>query len=233
MLTPAQLATIDYHLRETNLLTNEELILELADHYTTAILERMEQGMTFETALNETQQAFGGRKGLQKMERQYNRVTFRHYDEQWRQALISQFQKPLLWRKTMPSYALLLLLSFIVLLPDPITTSKWVNFSDGMLTGLSSGVLISTLGMLWPYLKATFQHGFHNVPAETLYLLKRRSILMLTLYSAGIAGYLWLLPLLPSSIQAILVSLYLASLCLFMLTSYYMEELLYEYAPSR
>ncbi|GAB4021065.1 hypothetical protein GCM10028808_64720 [Spirosoma migulaei] len=233
MLTPAQLTTIDYHLREVNLLTDEELILELTDHYTTAIAERIAQGMAFETALTDTQQAFGGRKGLQKMERQYNRVTFKHYDEQWRQALISQFQKPLLWRQTIPSYALLLLFSFVVLLPDPIAEPKWVTFSEGMLTGLFSGVLISILGMLWPYMKATFQHGFHNVPAETLYLMKRRSILMLIIYSTGIMGYFWLLPLLPVPIQAILVSLYFASLCLFMLTSHFMQELLYEYVPSR
>ncbi|WP_461148901.1 hypothetical protein [Spirosoma pulveris] len=66
MLTPAQQSALDCHLRETNLLTNEELILELTDHYTTALLDRMAQGMTFETALTDTQQAFGGAKDCRK-----------------------------------------------------------------------------------------------------------------------------------------------------------------------
>ncbi len=71
MLTPGQQTALDNHLRETNQLTNEELIQELADHYTDAIHERMAHGLTFETALVEVQATFGGRAGLSDLQRQY------------------------------------------------------------------------------------------------------------------------------------------------------------------
>lgn len=233
MLTSAQQSALDYHLRETNLLTNEELILELTDHYTTALLDRMAQGMTFETALTDTQRAFGGRRGLQQMERQYNRVTFRHYDERWLQAVRTQFQKALLWRQTVPIYGVLLLVSCIILMPNPVVSPKWDSFIDGILPGFLSGIAITFLGMLGPYLKAIIQKGIHNVPTETLYLVTRRGLSILMIFSTGVAGHFWLLPLLPSPMQAILASLYLASLSLFVLTSYDVEQLLYDYEPSR
>lgn len=233
MLTSAQQSTLDYHLRETNLLTNEELILELTDHYTTALLDRMAQDMSFETALTDTQQAFGGRKGLQKMERQYNRVTFRHYDERWRQVVSTQFQKPLLWRQTLPVYTVLFFCSLLILIQNPITNPKWANFADGMWQGLLGGILFGSIGLLWPYLKAIFRHGLHNVPTQVLYLVKRQTLLASIQYLLGLVGYFWLMPLLPSPIQAILVSLYLGSLCLYALSSHFMRELLYDYKPSR
>ncbi|QMW03039.1 hypothetical protein [Spirosoma foliorum] len=233
MLTPAQQATLDYHLREANLLTNEELILELTDHYSTDLTERIAQGMTFETALTAIQTAFGGRKGLQKMERAYNRVTFRHYDESWKQALIIQFQKPLLWRQTIPSYAVLLVFSFFSIMTNSSASSKWDAFSNGTLGGVIVGFVINQLAILWPYLKSIVRNGIHNIPAEGLYMMKRQGLLTATLYTSGLLGYLWLLPLLPSSMQAVLVSIYLASVCLYMLTSHKMHELLYEYAPGR
>lgn len=233
MLTPAQQATLDYHLRETNLLTNEELIIELTDHYTVALSDRMEKGMTFDSALTAIQTAFGGRKGLQKMERAYNRVTFRHYDERWKQALLVQFQKPLLWRQTIPSYAVLLAFSFFSIMTNSSASSKWDAFSNGTLMGVVVGFVINQLAMLWPYLKSIVRNGIHNIPAEGLYMMKRQGLFTTILYTTGLLGYVWLLPLLPSPMQAVLVSIYLASICLYMLTSHYMHELLYEYAPSR
>ncbi|ADB42465.1 hypothetical protein [Spirosoma linguale] len=230
---PPSITTFDYHLRETNLLTNEALILELTDHYTTALLERMAQGMTFEGALTATQQAFGGRKGLQKMERQYNQVTFRQYDERWKQALVSQFQKPLLWRQTMPAYAVMFFGSLLILTQDPIKDPQWTSFTQGIWQGLLGGILIGPFGLLWPYLKAIFQHGLHNVPVQVLYLVKRQTLLTSLQCLLGIGGYFWLMPLLPSALQAFLMSLFVAGMCLYMLTAHYMRELLYVYEESR
>lgn len=231
MLTPAQQSTLDYHLRETNLLTNEELILELTDHYTAALLDRMAQGMTFEIALTDTQEAFGGRKGLQKMERQYNRVTFRHYDERWLQTLRTQFHKPLLWQQTVPVFAVIYVCSLLILIQDPIVSPKWASFAEGIWQGLLGGILIGSLGLLWPYMKAIFRHGLHNVPVKVLYLVKRQTLLISIQCLLGI-GYFWLMPLLPSPVQAFLVSLFVSGLCLYALTFHNMRELLYEYEES-
>lgn len=71
MLTPAQLATIDNHLRKENWLLNEDLIAELTDHYIDGICERLDQGMEFEVALRDIHSGFGGRVGLLKMEEDY------------------------------------------------------------------------------------------------------------------------------------------------------------------
>ena len=232
MLTPAQQSTLDYHLRETNLLTNEELILELTDHYTTALLDRMAEGMTFETALTATQKAFGGRKGLQKMERQYNRVTFRQYDVHWLQALRNPFKKPLIWRQTVPFFSVLLFCALLILMQGPITNTKWASFAEGMLHGLLGGILIGILSMLWPYVKAIFRHGFHNIPTQVLYLVKRQTVFTTILCVIGIGGFVWVMPVLPSPVQALLVSLYLGSLCLYALTAHIMRELLYDYETS-
>lgn len=71
MLTPAQLSTIDQHLRKENWLLNEELIAELTDHFIDGICERLNQGMEFDVALRDVHSGFGGRVGLLKMEEEY------------------------------------------------------------------------------------------------------------------------------------------------------------------
>ena len=234
MLTIAQKATLDYHLRETNLLTNEELILELTDHYTTALLEHMTQGMTFETALTATQKAFGGRKGLQKMERQYNRVTFRHYDERWRQAVLSQFQKPLLWRQTVPVCAVLILLSFFGYSPNSTHGPESDNdFYNGLATGTFLGFAVLLMSLAWPYLKTVFKYGAHNVPTEALYLITRHAVLLPIIYGIGAMGFFGLLPLLPYPTQPVLISLYLVAVGLYVRTGNIMYESLYEVFPNR
>lgn len=233
-LTPAQLSTVDQHLRETNLLTNEELIIELTDHYTTAVIEHMVQGMTFATALSDTQQAFGGHKGLQKMERQYNRVTFRHYDERWRQAVISQFQKPLLWRQTIPVCAILILLSFFGYSPDLANEAELdSDFYTGFITGTMTGFVVLIMSLVWPYLKTVFRYGIHNVPTEALYLITRHAIILPVIYGTGTVGFFGLLPLLPYSTQPLLISLYLVLIGLYARTGNIMYESLYEVFPNR
>jgi len=71
MLTPAQLSIIDNHLRKENWLLNEDLIAELTDHYIQGISERLDQGMEFSVALRDIHTGFSGRKGLLKMEEDY------------------------------------------------------------------------------------------------------------------------------------------------------------------
>ncbi|GAB3026769.1 hypothetical protein GCM10027185_28030 [Spirosoma pulveris] len=166
------------------------------------------------------------------MERQYNLVTFRQYDERWRQALRTQFQKPLLWQQTVPVYAVTFFCSLLILIQDPVTNPKWTSFAEGIWQGLLGGILIGSLGLLWPYLKAIFQHGLHNVPVQVLYLVKRQTLLASIQGLLGI-GYFWLMPLLPSVVQAFLVSLFVSKLCLYALTAHYMRELLHDYEKSR
>ena len=232
MLTPSQQAALDYHLRETNLLTNEELIMELTDHYTTALTERMDQNMTFETALTGIQMAFGGQKGLQKMERQYNRVTFRHYDERWRQALAIQFQKPVLWWYTVPVYVALLFLSWFIYKPNPTTGATWNSFSAGALEGFVFGSSFIWLNLLGPYLKTILFRGWHNVPAEVSYLLKRHALFLIPFYIIGSIGHYFLI-LLPHLISLILFSLYLLVYYLFLRTYKIMYASLYEVDTAR
>jgi hypothetical protein len=78
---PQFFSPIDRHLRQDNRLVNEELIAELTDHYVVGIAERMAQGLSFNAALRDMHDNFGGRKGLQTMERQYNRVTISQYSQ--------------------------------------------------------------------------------------------------------------------------------------------------------
>lgn len=72
-LTPAQLSAIDQHLRKENWLLNEDLIIELTDHYINGVSDRLAQGMAFDVAIREIQRNFGGRKGLLAMEEEKNR----------------------------------------------------------------------------------------------------------------------------------------------------------------
>ncbi len=230
MLPYAQQSALDYHLRETNLLTNEELILELTDHYAIALSERMTHGMTFETAITDIQRNFGGRKGLQKMERQYNRVTFRNYDERWRQALIRQFQKPLLWRQTLPICTILLLSSFVGYSPNPANS---LALDNDFCYGFATGTLLGIMSFTFPYLKAVFKYGIHNVPAEALYLITRHSVLLPIFYGTGALGFFGILPLLPYPTQPLLISLYLVAIGLYMRTGNIIYKSLYEVSPNR
>ena len=77
MLTPDQLIAIDRHLRKENWLLNEDLIAELTDHYIAGLDDRMAAGMTFDAALRAVHTDFGGRKGLLKMEEEYQVQKFR------------------------------------------------------------------------------------------------------------------------------------------------------------
>ena len=84
MLSPTQLSAIDQHLRKENWLLNEDLIAELTDHYIDGISDRLEQGMEFSMALRDIHTGFGGRKGLLKMEEEYQtQKARRFYATEW------------------------------------------------------------------------------------------------------------------------------------------------------
>jgi hypothetical protein len=168
MLTPAQQSTLDYHLRETNLLTNEELILELTDHYTTALSERIAQGMTFETALTDTQHAFGGRKGLQKMERQYNRVTFRRYDS----LFMGYVQQQSRWPRVLLSVLIYALAYWTMTHTDRPTSFSLSMFTNTVWGGFALG---TTGGLILQFLRLVFQQGIvgRNISPKALYLITR------------------------------------------------------------
>ena len=156
------------------------------------------------------------------MERQYNNVTFRRYDQAWRQALINQFKAPVVWRRTLPAYLLILAFSWLIHKPTSIS-----NFAYGGVGGALIGSSFVWLGMLWPYLKMLPFRGVHNVPAEILYLLKRHSLLLLPFYIIGGLGH-FILPFFASSIQLSLLSLYLLVYYLFIRTAQIIYATLYD-----
>ena len=86
ILTPDQLATIDRHLRKENWLLNEDLITELTDHYVAGLEDRMARGVAFDAALREVYAGFGWRKGLLKMEEEYQMQKARRLMlDEWRE----------------------------------------------------------------------------------------------------------------------------------------------------
>lgn len=164
MLTPAQQATLDYHLRETIQLSNEDLILELIDHYTIALDDRLRQGMTFESALNDVQNGFGGRKGLQKMERQYNRVTYKQYDTLFMNYVRQQNRWP---------YSIVPLLIYAIIFWTTNHTPRPLSFSfNGLLCGFALG---STGGLLIQFFRLLFQQSIvnRNISYKAIYLATR------------------------------------------------------------
>ena len=160
MLTPNQLITIDNHLRRANRLTNEELIQELTDHYTAALSERMAQGMPFDTALADVEQAFGGRQGLQKMERGYNRITFRQYDSLWLQYIRKQGRWP---------HCLMPLFVFGVVYWTTTDMSRPTSFSIDTLihTPWFGFILGSIAGLIIKFIQLTIQGAFGEKTSPT------------------------------------------------------------------
>ncbi len=94
MLTPDQLTAIDRHLRKENWLLNEDLILELTDHYINGISERITQGMAFDVALREIYRNFGGRPGLLKMEEEKGKIHSSVIGRELRRLIGSYFLPP-------------------------------------------------------------------------------------------------------------------------------------------
>ena len=191
MLTPTQQAALDYHLRRINRLTNEDLIQELTDHYTNAISERMAQGMSVETALIAIQQDFGGKKGLQKMERQYNQVTFRKYDALWMQYIRKQGQWP---RSLMPIFI------FGLIYWTTTNTGRPSAFSvDTMVYNPWFGFILgSIIGFSIKFGQLVVQDGIRgkNFPYKATYLVTRVLPIAVLLYGIC-AGLIYLNAYIP------------------------------------
>ena len=169
MLTPDQQSTLNYHLRVTNLLINEELILELTDHYTNALNERVATGMTFETALTDVQRTFGGRKGLQRMERQYNNVTFKKYDILFMDYVREQGRWP---RLLLPMSLYFVSFWAMTHKPKPTIFSA-TNLIFSMWGGMALGFY--TIFLLTKFSQLIVRNSFagKSLPHEAIYLVTR------------------------------------------------------------
>ncbi|GAB3897269.1 hypothetical protein GCM10028803_15580 [Larkinella knui] len=93
-LTPDQLTAIDRHLRKENWLLNEDLIAELTDHYANGIADQLATGVPFELAMSDIHKGFGGRKGLLKMEEDYQATQAKGNMRLLRTILVSYFSMP-------------------------------------------------------------------------------------------------------------------------------------------
>lgn len=91
-LSPDQLAAIDRHLRQENWLLNESLVAELTDHYATAIVESLAQGIPFDLAIVDVHKGFGGQKGLLKMEEEYALGQYQQSRKVFKQVFRSYFR---------------------------------------------------------------------------------------------------------------------------------------------
>ncbi|MVM38855.1 hypothetical protein GO730_17070 [Spirosoma sp. HMF3257] len=129
MPTLTQLTAIDQHLRKENWLLNEDLITELTDHYINGIDERLAQGMAFDVAIREIHSGFGGRKGLLKMEEDYQLSQTKNNGRIIREKIALYFRKPQL-----SITILILVYTSIRVLPD-----MFLNWGD-------SWIFISLLG---------------------------------------------------------------------------------------
>lgn len=94
MLNSIRQADLARHLRSTNLLTNEELIAELTDHFAMAIDERMARGESFDGALANVQEKFGGWPGLQTIQDEYVRGQNRTAWATFRRVALSYIALP-------------------------------------------------------------------------------------------------------------------------------------------
>ena len=223
-ITASQLFAIDDQLRKVNLLTNEELILELTDHFSEGIDIRMNTGLAFETALVEMQMEFGGRQGLQKMERQYNCVTFRHYDEVWKGYLRDKLRGTNRWK-----FALMYAGFFVTLLlfdrPTQFTFSALPNFLPSLISGFVGGIL---LGMpFWGYMWRTLRSGIHNPPTEYLFLTSRYVPMSLMLLGIGVL-LAYSAPFWPPYLYEALLALIPAGFVLLTQSYHQMQELLFD-----
>lgn len=208
MLTLENQYRLDDLLRQENLLTNEDLIAELTDHYSVALEERLAQEQDAETALLAINADFGGRKGLQQLERKYNRVTFRRYDKLWWEFL-----------KTMPKRSndwLQLGISMwcCYSLVTDSNKDSWAIY--GFMIGISMFVLMGLQLPLWTYLKNMITKGYHNPPTEVQYLMSRVVFVTTSFWLLG--GLLMLLTsTLPQLGQSVIQALYLMAMFIYLM----------------
>lgn len=126
MLTADQLKRIDSHLRRENWLLNHDLIAELTDHYADAISGKLAQNVSFELAIQDVHRSFGGRKGLLRMEENFQKTQARTNIRVYRRAWGQAFQWPGI------VYTLLLWLGcYVLLINFPVARAiAWINEVD-------------------------------------------------------------------------------------------------------
>lgn len=89
MLTPPQTKAILTKLKAAGIVY-DEVYIELLDHFASAIEQKMQEGMTFEQALKEVEEGFGGSRGIKQVEDRYFSQLIKLYWQNIRQ----QFQWP-------------------------------------------------------------------------------------------------------------------------------------------
>ncbi len=206
MLTLAQQYGLDDCLRKQNLLTNEDLILELTDHFTLSLNQQMADGVAFETALANVVADFGGRSELQRMERRYNRVTFGRYTEVWKQAALSQLKgHKLLF--TMVFFGLIVYLNAV----SP-TTHKAGYFLSYSGAGVVASLILGVFGVGSKYFESVFRRGWYNPPTGMQYIITRILTGALLLFGTGQTGLLvaeiWPFLLHPAVVATYITSAY-------------------------
>lgn len=221
MLLPEHTYEIDYFFRTVLRLSNEDLIAELTDHFSASIEEQMDRGITFPESLHTIFSDFGGRKGLQQMERQYNSITFRQFDKVWKEAILSQFHTPNLW-VTVAVYVGVFALSFFIEQPQG---EKVTTFFEGFPTGMLMGGMVVSMNALLPYLKDRLVKGPHNPQSEAWYLFKRSGLFVSVFFGLGFLGS-WS----PFLVQPTLVALYFTLLFVYLRTQGIIYRHLYDVA---
>ena len=93
MLNPQQTDTILAELKKAGI-KYQEVYEELVDHYTSAIEVKVQEGTTFDQALQEVHTEFGGNKGVKHIEECYNKQLFKFYRNLHLQNLRLHFQWP-------------------------------------------------------------------------------------------------------------------------------------------
>lgn len=169
MLTPAQLTLIDKHLRSDNWLLNNELIAELTDHYVDAISDKLAENVPFDLAIQDVHRSFGGRKGLLKMEENYQKTQAQTNSRVYRDAFKKAFQWPgigytlLTW---LGSYGL------IRTLPIAWFRAQIDRFSDVVFFGMMSvlvALFIYAFVQLFQQLRAgTFSFSAWSTPTYVM-----------------------------------------------------------------
>lgn len=211
---------IDDLLRQHNLLTNEDLIAELTDHYSVALENQLAQGVNSETALMAINADFGGRSGLQKLETQYNRVSFRRYDALWWETI-----------KDLPFHPKRL--AYLLVMWGVAVYGYWPSFKYngpiefGFLFGLLIGTLLSLQVPLWDYLKKLVRHGWHNPPTEVQYILRRTSTVTAIL-GGQMAMLCWFVPVPTDGLSSFIHTIYFTLFWVGVSSLTVMQKLLYK-----
>lgn len=227
MLTLHQEWTLYDCLRKQNQLTNEDLIRDLTDSFTADVQEQLDKGAGFETALAAVVDTFGGQTGLQRMERRYNRITFRRYDALWTRY----------WHKRVSSFHVLPLLIYglvywkVITLPKPrfdslhdLVNSPWGGVGAGIVLGLLLGLPLGS------YLYSLARRGFHNLPTPVVYVLTRFVPLLSVAYLiSGIV--LYLASYLPQPVYAALLTTCILLTLALLLSYRHLHQQLFETEP--